>query len=109
MVVDRIEVYLDGASEPLAVLKEPPYRLNLDTRKIPDGEHVLRVVTHFRGGGQEVREIPFTVNNYPDVMVLGLDEGGRWQGPLSSAWPWGNPISPWSLCASTPSGTWWPR
>lgn len=76
MVVDRIEVFLDEAREPLAVLKEPPYRLHLDTRKIPDGEHRLRIVTHFRGGGQEVREVPFTVNNYPDVLLLGVDEGG---------------------------------
>ncbi|MDM7324632.1 MAG: c-type cytochrome [Thermus sp.] len=94
MVVDRIEVYLDGASEPLAVLKEPPYRLNLDTRKIPDGEHTLRVVTHFRGGGEEVREIPFTVNNYPDVMVLGLDEGGEVAGNLELRLAVGQPELP---------------
>ncbi len=94
MLVDRIEVYLDGASEPLAVLKEPPYRLNLDTRKIPDGEHVLRVVTHFRGGGQEVREIPFTVNNYPDVMVLGLDERGEVAGTLELRLAVGEPELP---------------
>ncbi|MFD3005962.1 c-type cytochrome [Thermus tengchongensis] len=94
MVVDRIEVYLDGASEPLAVLKEPPYRLNLDTRKIPDGEHVLRVVTHFRGGGEEIREIPFTVNNYPDVMVLGLDEGGEVAGTLELRLAVGEPELP---------------
>ncbi|WP_243028466.1 c-type cytochrome [Thermus albus] len=94
MVVDRIEVYLDGASEPLAVLKEPPYRLNLDTRKIPDGEHVLRVVTHFRGGGEEIREIPFTVNNYPDVMVLGLDEGSEVAGTLELRLAVGEPELP---------------
>ncbi|WP_038058481.1 c-type cytochrome [Thermus amyloliquefaciens] len=94
MVVDRIEVYLDGASEPLAVLREPPYRLNLDTRKIPDGEHVLRVVTHFRGGGKEIKEIPFTVNNYPDVMVLGLDEGGEVAGNLELRLAVGEPELP---------------
>ncbi|WP_105316827.1 c-type cytochrome [Thermus tenuipuniceus] len=94
MVVDRIEVYLDRASEPLAVLKEPPYRLNLDTRKIPDGEHVLRVVTHFRGGGEEIREIPFTVNNYPDVMVLGLDEGSEVAGTLELRLAVGEPELP---------------
>ena len=77
MIVDRIEVYLDQGTEPVAVLKEPPYRWKLDTRNLPDGEHTLRVVTHFRGGGQEIRVIPFTVNNYPDVLVLGVDEGGE--------------------------------
>jgi len=94
MVVDRIEVYLDGAQEPLAVLKEPPYRLKLDTRKIPDGEHTLKVVTHFRGGGQEIKEIPFTVNNYPDVLVLGVDEGGEVAGEVELRLAVGEPELP---------------
>ena len=94
MVVDRIEVYLDGTEEPLAVLKEPPYRLKLDTRKIPDGEHTLKVVTHFRGGGQEIREIPFTVNNYPDVLVVGLDEGGEVAGEVELRLAVGEPDLP---------------
>ncbi|KHG64509.1 cytochrome C [Thermus sp. 2.9] len=94
MVVDRIEVYLDGAQEPLAVLKEPPYRLELDTRQIPDGEHTLRLVTHFRGGGQEVKEIPFTVNNYPDVLLLGLDEGGEVAGKVELRLAVGEPELP---------------
>jgi mono/diheme cytochrome c family protein len=94
MVVDRIEVYLDGTEEPLAVLREPPYRLKLDTRKIPDGEHTLKVVTHFRGGGQEIREIPFTVNNYPDVLVVGLDEGGEVAGEVELRLAVGEPELP---------------
>ncbi|MGC8903730.1 c-type cytochrome [Thermus sp.] len=97
MVVDRIEVYLDGAQEPLAVLKEPPYRLRLDTRKLPDGEHTLRVVTHFRGGGQEIREIPFTVNNYPDVLVLGMDEGSEVAGEVELRLAVGEPELPVEL------------
>ena len=76
MIVDRIGVYLDQGTGPVAVLKEPPYRWKLDTRNLPDGEHTLRVVTHFRGGGQEIRVIPLTANNYPDVLVLGVDAGG---------------------------------
>jgi len=94
MVVDRIEVYLDGTEEPLAVLREPPYRLKLDTRKIPDGEHTLKVVTHFRGGGQEIREIPFTVNNYPGVLVVGLDEGGEVAGEVELRLAVGEPELP---------------
>ena len=94
MVVDRIEVYLDGTEEPLAVLKEPPYRLKLDTRKILDGEHTLKVVTHFRGGGQKIREIPFTVNNYPDVLVVGLDEGGEVAGEVELRLAVGEPELP---------------
>lgn len=94
MIVDRIEVYLDQGTEPVAVLKEPPYRLKLDTRNLPDGEHTLRVVTHFRGGGQEIRVIPFSVNNYPDVLVLGLDEGGEVAGEVELRLAVGEPELP---------------
>ncbi len=87
-------MYLDGAQEPLAVLKEPPYRLRLDTKRLPDGEHTLRVVTHFRGGGQEIREIPFTVNNYPDVLVLGVDEGSEVAGEVELRLSVGEPELP---------------
>ncbi|KGQ22909.1 c-type cytochrome [Thermus filiformis] len=94
MVVDRIEVYLDGGESPIAVLKEPPYRLKLDTRTLPDGEHVLRVQTHYRGGGMEIREIPFTVNNYPDVLVLGLDEKSEVSGEVELRLAVGEPDLP---------------
>ncbi len=94
MVLERIEVYLDDAKEPLKVLTGPPYRLELDTREIPDGAHVLRVVTYFRGGGKEIREIPFTVNNYPDLLVLGLDEGGEVSGRLELRMAVGEPDLP---------------
>jgi len=94
MIVDRIEVYLDQGTEPVAVLKEPPYRLKLDTRNLPDGEHTLKVVTHFRGGGQEIRVIPFTVNNYPDVLVLGVDEGGEVAGEVELRMHVGEPELP---------------
>ena len=94
MIVDRIEVYLDQGTEPVAVLKEPPYRWKLDTRNLPDGELTLRVVTHFRGGGQEIRVIPFTVNNYPDVLVLGVDEGGEVAGEVELRMHVGEPELP---------------
>lgn len=94
MIVDRIEVYLDGNQTPVAVLREPPYSLKLDTRTLPDGKHVLRVQTHYRGGGIEIKEIPFTVNNYPDVLVLGLDEGSEVSGTVELRLAVGEPELP---------------
>lgn len=94
MIVDRIEVYLDGSKTPIAVLREPPYSLKLDTRTLPDGEHVLRVQTHYRGGGIEIKEIPFTVNNYPDVLVLGLDEKSEVSGTVELRLAVGEPELP---------------
>ncbi len=94
MVVERIEVYLDEAQEPLVVLKEPPYRFRLDTKRIPDGEHALKVVTHYRGGGQEIRVLPFTVNNYPDVLVVGVDPGSEVSGEVELRLAVGEPELP---------------
>lgn len=94
MIIERIEVYLDGGQTPIAVLREPPYGLKLDTRTLPDGEHVLRVQTHYQGGGVKIKEIPFTVNNYPDVLVLGLDEGSEASGTVELRLAVGEPELP---------------
>ncbi|RDI94724.1 cytochrome c [Meiothermus sp. QL-1] len=82
MPIERIEVYLDNASEPVQVLKEPPFKLTYDTRQLPDGDHTLRVVTFYTNGAKEVREIPFKVANTPGVLVQGLEEGKEVSGTL---------------------------
>lgn len=82
MPIERVEVFLDDAAEPLQVLRQPPFKLKLDTRTVPDGEHVLRVVTHYHSGGQDVQIKTFKVSNLPGVMVQGLDDGAEVRGDL---------------------------
>lgn len=82
MAIQRIEVYLNDASDPIQVLKEPPFKLSLDTLKLPDGDHTLRVVTHYTNGGREVKEVPFKVSNMPGVLVEGLESGKEVSGEL---------------------------
>ncbi|MCS7057733.1 MAG: cytochrome c [Meiothermus sp.] len=82
MPIERIEVYLDNGSEPVQVLREPPFKLTYDTRNLADGEHLLRVVTHYTNGAKEVKEIPFKVANTPGVLVQGLEEGKEVSGTL---------------------------
>ncbi|WP_027882061.1 c-type cytochrome [Meiothermus rufus] len=94
MPIERIEVYLDDQPEPIQVIRQPPFKLKLDTRQIPDGEHLFRVETYFKGGGREIREIPFKVNNLPDVLVQGLEEGMEVQGELEVALKVGDPDVP---------------
>lgn len=78
--VSRLEVYIDDAREPLYVLTEPPFRIRLDTHIIPDGDHLLRVVTVFKNGKSQESFTSFTVDNLPDVMVAGLEEGAVVRG-----------------------------
>jgi len=80
--IERIEIYVDEAGEPIQVLTQPPFKARLDTRTLPDGRHVLRVVTVFKDGAREERKIEFEVDNLPDAFVEGLDEGQRVQGEV---------------------------
>jgi mono/diheme cytochrome c family protein len=94
MPIERIEVYLNDSAEPIQVLRQPPFKLKLDTRQLPDGEHLFRVLTYFKGGGLQEQRIPFKVNNLPDVMVQGLDEGAEVHGDLEVALRVGDPDIP---------------
>jgi len=89
MPIERIEVYLDGGAEPVQVLTQPPFKVTYDTRSLSDGEHLLRVVTHYTNGAREVKEIPFKVANTPGVLVQGLEEGKEVSAPwrLPCGWP----------------------
>ncbi|AEB12899.1 c-type cytochrome [Marinithermus hydrothermalis] len=80
--IDRIEIYLDDATEPTQVLTEPPFKVELDTRNLRDGDHVMRIVTYFKNGQTEERIVPFVVDNLPDVAIEGLSEGEEVRGKL---------------------------
>jgi cytochrome c oxidase subunit II len=82
MSIAKIEVYLNHADEPVRVLTQPPFKVNYDTRSLPDGEHTLKVVTYYLNGAKEIKEIPFKVSNTPGVLVQGLDEGKEVSGDL---------------------------
>jgi mono/diheme cytochrome c family protein len=82
MPIERIEVYLDGGTQPVQVLTQPPFKVSYDTRSLTDGEHQLRVVTHYTNGAREVKEIPFKVANTPGVLLEGLEEGKEVSGTL---------------------------
>lgn len=82
MPIERIEVYLDGGTEPVQVLTQPPFKVTYDTRSLSDGEHLLRVVTHYTNGAKEVKEVPFKVANTPGVLLQGLEEGKEVSGVL---------------------------
>jgi cytochrome c oxidase subunit 2 len=82
MAIQRIEVFLDGSTEPVRVLKEPPFKLTLNTANLPDGDHTLRMVTYYTGGKSEVKTIPFKVSNLPGLVVEGLEAGKEITGDL---------------------------
>lgn len=66
-----IKVYLDDETSPFAEFK-PPVKVMLDTTKIPDGKHKLRIVAKSTDGVEGVREVPFEVRNGPAIDIVGL-------------------------------------
>lgn len=68
-----IVIFLDDDPQPLGTFKSP-INFELDTTRLVDGEHILRVVSVGPQGKEGVRKIPFKVMNGPDIAIEGLKE-----------------------------------
>jgi hypothetical protein len=68
---NKVILFLDNETQPIAELNTP-IKFELDTRKIPDGEHKLRIVSKSHTGKEGIKEIPFTVRNGPAIAIEGL-------------------------------------
>lgn|SRR5690606_22933051 len=68
-----IKVYLDEEPRPFAEFS-PPVKFVLDTTKIPDGKHSLRIVARSSNNVEGIRTIPFEVRNGPEIVVVGLND-----------------------------------
>lgn len=68
-----IKVFLDQEEKPFAEFK-PPVKFVLDTTKIPDGMHSLRIVARSTRGVEGVRVVPFEVRNGPAISLVGLKD-----------------------------------
>lgn len=68
-----IKVYLDDEEQPFAEFS-PPVKFELDTTKIPDGPHTLRIVARSSRGVEGVRVVPFKVRNGPTISLVGLKD-----------------------------------
>jgi hypothetical protein len=68
-----IKVFLDDDPLPFGEFK-PPVKFMVDTTKIPDGKHKLKVVARSTNGIEGVKEINFEVRNGPAIDLIGLKE-----------------------------------
>ncbi|NIQ16111.1 MAG: c-type cytochrome [Candidatus Dadabacteria bacterium] len=79
---NKIEVYLDEQTEPLAVYR-PPVRFSLDTNTLADGKHKLTIKAFSASNKKSVRIINFTVRNGPGIAVDGLKDNDVLEGKVS--------------------------
>ena len=66
-------VFIDDEKKPYGEYLAP-INFELDTRKLVDGDHVLKIVSKDPLGKEGIRKIPFVVRNGPSVAVEGLNE-----------------------------------
>lgn len=77
--LSRVDVYLDGGTEPLLSYR-PPVRFELDTTALEDGPHTLRVEAFDSHGNKGLRTITFTVRNGPGIAIHGVHDNDVVEG-----------------------------
>ena len=68
---DRIDIFLDGAAEPLLSMT-PPLSFELDTSLMEDGPHTMRIEAYDDLGVRGTRTLDFSVRNGPGIAVAGI-------------------------------------
>ena len=76
-----ITIFLDDEPKPLASFISP-VNFELDTRKLVDGNHTLRIVSKDPTGKEGLRLVPFVVRNGPAIAIEGLRENAVVDGVL---------------------------
>ncbi|MFV0163565.1 cytochrome C [Empedobacter falsenii] len=75
-----VYLYIDEEEKPIAELV-PPVTFKLDTTKLTDGEHLLRIVSKFEKK-EGLKLIRFTVSNGPILHIEGLSDQEKVNGIL---------------------------
>ncbi len=68
----NVKVYLDDEHIPLKVFS-PPANFTIDTTKIEDGKHALKIEAVSSDGVKGIKMVPFIVRNGPQIELVGLE------------------------------------
>jgi hypothetical protein len=69
----KVFIFIDEEIKPIAELISP-VNFELDTSKLVDGKHVLKIVSKDPTGKEGIRLIPFEVRNGPAIAIEGIQE-----------------------------------
>jgi len=78
----KVFLFIDDDLNPIAEL-ETPIVFDLDTKKLTDGEHILKIISQSPTGKEGIRKINFTVANGPAINIEGLKNKDIVDGTLS--------------------------
>ena len=76
-----IIIFIDDEPKPIASFKSPVH-FELDTRKLVDGDHILKIVSKDPTGKEGIRIIPFEVRNGPAIAIEGIKKNAIVDGIL---------------------------
>jgi len=74
-----VVLFIDEDPKPIGEF-EAPVNFELDTRKLVDGDHTLKIVSKDPSGKEGIRIVPFTVRNGPAISIDGLSENDKVDG-----------------------------
>ena len=77
----KIILFVDDDIQPIAKLVAP-VQFELDTRKLTDGEHTLKIVSKSSTGREGIRKIKFIVRNGPAISIEGISENSVVDGTV---------------------------
>ncbi len=66
-------LFIDDETKPIGEY-EAPIKFELDSRKLTDGEHTLKIVSKDPMGKEGIKLVPFTVRNGPAITLEGLND-----------------------------------
>ena len=76
-----IMLFIDDELQPVGEFPAP-VAFDLDTRKLTDGNHILKIVSKDSLGKEGVKFIPFVVRNGPAIAIEGLKKDEEVEGVL---------------------------
>lgn len=77
----KVSLFIDDETHPIAELLAP-VQFELDTKKLTDGEHTLKMVSKSAFGREGIRKIKFIVRNGPAISIEGLSENSVVDGTV---------------------------
>lgn len=108
MAEARIRIFIDDQPEPITDYV-PPAEVTIDTKRLADGEHRLRIEARDSAGRLGTRHVPFLVRNGPGITLAGLHEGATVHGTVTfmvNAFGAEEPFEPHRAESRAPTPVW---
>ena len=67
--IERVEVYVDGSTEPFQIITQAPFKVKLNPSDFEEGDHYMRVVITYDNGEYYDQPYLFTISHKNEIAV----------------------------------------